>query len=267
MTLDLAAAYRYTTLIVGIGLGIKALETLYLLRAYSSRQIFDFSMVGNDFNLEGRLALVPTRLYSKDGVAGLASLSLMSLAILLLTESGSAAYSLSMFGLIVANVLMYYRQAFGLDGADQMSLLILLTLLLCSAAPSREIREIGLCFIALQLALSYMVSGVAKLASREWRSGRALEGILSTHTYGTALTRKLVSRHKLMCRIGCWGVIITEMALPFGLLLGPAGVIASLSIGLCMHLVIAAIMGLNDFVWSFAAAYPAFIYVGMVLLR
>ena len=267
MSLDIDSVYRYTTLIVGIGLAIKALETLYLLSEYEKRGMLDYAITGNELFLTGRLSTLLGQLYSKPGVSVLSCLSLVSVLALFVVDYGSLAYRVAVLVLIAANVALYYRQAFGLDGADQMSLLILLTILLCSFGPDDvSIKQIGILFIALQLALSYLVSGCAKLISHEWRSGLAIAGILSTYTYGSNFTRKLVTRNKVVCVVGCWGVILTEIAIPFGLLLNDTGVIVALGVGLSMHLAIAVIMGLNDFVWSFAAAYPSFYYVGVVLI-
>jgi hypothetical protein len=250
-------AYLLTILLLGIGLSIKAAETLSLLPEYGKRGSFDYEITGDDALLAGRFAPVWSKLYSQAGVRAVAWLSLASfLATAIVYELGGSV-RVVLVGFILLNVLAHYRQAFGLDGADQMALLLLMVLLFCFIASSdNRVRLLGLWFIALQLALSYIVSGVAKVLSTEWRSGVAIQGILSTYTYGTGTTRRLVIRSRRLCQILCWSVMLTEIAIPFGLLLGRRGALAALTLGALLHVSIALIMGLNDFVWSFVAAYP-----------
>lgn len=162
--------------------------------------------------------------------------------------------------LIVANVALYFRHGYGLDGADQMSLLILLTVFLCTVIINNNaIKEVGVWFIALQLSISYIIAGVAKLISSQWRSGLALQGIFSTYTYGTVLTKKIFTNHKSLSMVFCWTVIIFEITYPFVLFFNAE--MFFISIGILFHLSIAVIMGLNDFVWRFATAYPLFYYI------
>lgn len=261
--MDLASTYWLTVVILGVGLSIKALETLHLLPEYASRRALDFEIAGDDSLLGSRISRTFGVLYSKSGVLVLSCVSISVFLLLLFIGRDARAFPYVLLAFIAVNVAMYYRQGFGLDGADQMSLLILVTVLLCFVASGRPgVQAIGVWFIALQLGLSYLVSGVAKLFSREWRSGVAIEGILSTYTYGTNFMRSLVTGRRGLCVLAGWAVIVTEIALPFALLFGDRGVLAAMAVGLMLHLSIAVIMGLNDFVWSFAAAYPAFYYVG-----
>ncbi len=265
--MDLESTYRLTLVILGTGLSIKALETLHLLPEYASRRALDFEIAGDDLLLGSRFSGGFNALYSRSGVLALSCLSILSFLLLLFTRPHYPEYRYVVLAFILANVAMYFRQGFGLDGADQMALLILVTVLLCFVASERPgVQLIGTWFIALQLGLSYFVSGAAKLLSREWRSGVAIEGILSTYTYGTNSMRWLVTRRRPLCLLLAWGVIVTEIALPFALLFGARGVAIGLTIGLLLHVSIAVVMGLNDFVWSFAAAYPSFYYVGAHVL-
>lgn len=261
--MDTGIAFHATVLILGVGLSIKSLETLHLLAEYGRRGLLDYRIAGSDAGLSGRFAPQLERLYSMRGVALLCMLSLAAYLGLWLIEPGDAGYRVVLVAFVGANAAMYYRQAFGLDGADQMALLILFTTLLCVVPfDDGRIRAIGLWFIGLQVALSYLVSGVAKLQSPEWRRGLAIRGILSTYTYGTGATRRVVTRSRVLSLPLAWSVILVEIALPFGLLLPPRGVLLTIAIGLALHVSIAIVMGLNDFVWSFAAAYPAFYFVG-----
>ncbi len=255
--------YHYTLVIAGVGVAIKSLETLALRREYQARGVFDYTIVGNDALAGSPFAPLFTRLYSWKGVATLSIVGVITFSGLMVSDPGTAAYTVAATLMIASSIAIYYRQAFGLDGADQMTFLVLITTLFCFIVSSvAAIRAIGIWFIALQLALAYFVSGAAKLVSKEWRSGTAISGILSTYTYGTGLTRKLFTRNSWLCVALCWSVIVVEMLLPFGLFLEPVGVAATLGVAFAMHVSIAVVMGLNDFVWAFAAAFPSFYYVG-----
>jgi hypothetical protein len=60
------------------------------------------------------------------------------------------------------------------------------------------------------------------------------------------------------------GVILFETVFPLAYICSPTLFLVLLTGGLIMHLLIGFIMGLNDFVWSFAAAYPSLLYLYFV---
>ena len=87
--------------------------------------------------------------------------------------------------ILAASVMVtLLRSGYGLDGADQMSFIALAS----GAAgmilgPDTAAANVVLAFLAAQLALSYLVAGIAKLVSPEWRSGIGLQGVFSTASY------------------------------------------------------------------------------------
>ena len=260
--MSLQVAYHATALLVAAGLAVKALETLYLLPEYGRGRILDYAYAGDDGPRSPLARGVYDRVYSQAGVRFLAILTMAAGATIALAPYGTGVYLAALVVLGAADYALHARQVFGLDGADQMSLLIVLTLVLCSVLASDPgVQRLGLWFIAIQLSLAYLVSGIAKLLSAEWRRGVALRGILSTYTYGTPFFRRLLLRHPTVSLLGCWAVMLTEVALPIGLFAGVPGALVVMAVGMTMHLGIAVVMGLNDFVWSFLAAYPAFLYV------
>ncbi len=262
--MEISAAYYLTILIMGTGLVIKSCEILVTINDYDSRRIFDWNIVGSDKLLYSRLTRLFGSVYSKSGVTAICGLTIASFLLMISVRFESILFYIGLSVLAIANLVLYFRQGYGLDGADQMIMLILLTLLTCFVVvDDQQIREIGLWFIALQLALSYIVSGLAKLVSKQWRSGVATQGILSTYTYGTWLTRKFLTSGSASSinRLLCWMVILIESLFVLTLFLDPSILFWCLIGGLLFHLSIAVVMGLNDFVWSFAAAYPAYYYI------
>lgn len=69
----------------------------------------------------------------------------------------------------------------GGDGAEQMALIVVVAAVLVTGPfCSDGSYEIALWFIGGQCLLAYFASGVAKLTSRTWRSGVAIEQITAT---------------------------------------------------------------------------------------
>lgn len=150
--------------------------------------------------------------------------------------------------------------AYGIDGSDRMTLILLLAVTLYYAFPHTAAGIAVACFIALQSMLAYFTSGMVKLVSPMWRKGRAIPSILSTDTYGSTLFNRLFTRLPMAAKLLCWLTIIFECSFPLVILASPKAALVLLACALSFHLMIAATMGLNGFVWTFAATYPAIIY-------
>jgi hypothetical protein len=58
-----------------------------------------------------------------------------------------------------------------------------------------------------------------------------------------------------------WSVMLAEAGAPLAVLLPAHGIALALVAGLAFHVANAACMGLNTFVWSFLATYPAVLLV------
>jgi hypothetical protein len=167
----------------------------------------------------------------------------------------SVANAINGFFLVVAFLsYLFFNSfiAFGFEGADQMAAIVLFCLLIKNLIPTAEyIAEI---FLIVQLILSYVVSGIAKLASRHWRDGSAIVMILSTNSFGIGKLNWL-TQNKSLAKFICLSVILFEISwvvLP----LNSYVAVTFVTLGMLFHLANAYLMGLNLFVWSFAAAYP-----------
>jgi hypothetical protein len=112
-----------------------------------------------------------------------------------------------------------------------------------------------------QLCVSYAASGLAKLISSDWRSGRAMELILRTDIYGGTWFARLVRSHPNFGKIMTWYTIVWESTYPAVYLLDPRRARLVLLIAKCFHFGIAYAMGLPRFFWAFGAAHPAAEYV------
>lgn len=160
--------------------------------------------------------------------------------------------------LALAMLLLNYRHIYGLDGSDQMALLVVTALAI--GLLTNETR-LSMTFIAAQASLAYFVSGVAKLRGRVWRSGDAVPLILSTRSYGFPQIGGFLQHMPWAGKAATWSTIAFECAFPVALF-GPLPIVmAMLATGLAFHVASAGLMGLNVFPWAFAATYPAILYL------
>ncbi|MBX2833353.1 MAG: HTTM domain-containing protein [Micavibrio sp.] len=145
-------------------------------------------------------------------------------------------------------------------GADRMGMLILSALTLIAFLPDERWKTFVLGYLAVQVVLSYFISGAVKVVEREWRSGCALRDVFLFSSYPVSDDlRALASRPRLLCFAG-WFVIIFELAFPLFLLWQPA-LIMALGIGFIFHLANAFLFGLNRFIWVWIASYPSILWL------
>jgi hypothetical protein len=161
----------------------------------------------------------------------------------------------------VTTVAIALRSPFGLDGSDQMSAFIFSTLALTRLFPRPTVESVFLWVLALQSCLAYFTAGFAKLVSPVWRSGAAISGIGSTRMYGSPLAMRLVNRRSWFCFGLAWSIILTECLFPVALF-APFPVTSAILVGGALfHIMSGSVMGLNTFIWSFVATYPAILWV------
>jgi hypothetical protein len=165
---------------------------------------------------------------------------------------------------LVAALAVSVRSPYGLDGAFQMTIVILVAFSLGEigqALGSRHALDLAVGTVALQLALSYAIAGFAKAVSPMWWEGRALRGIMLTQTYGAPGLFGRIATSDALWRLPSRFIIAFELVLGCFPLLPTSAAVAVLAVGVAFHAGNAAVMGLNDFLVSFLAAYPAAIYL------
>ena len=144
-------------------------------------------------------------------------------------------------------------------GADKMALLILTCLGVAHLVPSTYWQELALAYLAVQLVLSYFISGWVKLANPDWRSGQALSDVFAFSAYPVAENLRALAARRSLLKAGSWAVIHLEVAFPLALL-HPFALIPALVATALFHLANACLFGLNRFFWIWIAAYPALIW-------
>lgn len=138
-------------------------------------------------------------------------------------------------------------------GADKMVLLALTCLVAAHYLPN---GDIALAYLAVQLVLSYVVSGWVKLKNPDWRSGRALAEVFALSAYPQSEHLRALGTNLALMRAGSWAVIGFELAFPLALLTAPA-LYAALALAAVFHAVNAVLFGLNRFLWAWVAVFPA----------
>ncbi len=144
-------------------------------------------------------------------------------------------------------------------GSDRMGLLILYCLAAFHVLPASPFKELAFGYLALQVVLSYFVSGWVKIVNPDWRNGRALQDVFLFSAYPVSEDlRGFANRPKLLLSAS-WGVMLLELIFPF-LLLSKSALLFGLVCTAFFHLMNACFWGLNRFVWVWIASYPSLIW-------
>ncbi len=145
-------------------------------------------------------------------------------------------------------------------GSDRMGILILTALTLAHLLPSQSLKELAIGYLAMQLILSYFISGWVKLINPDWRKGRALAEVFQFSAYPVSEDLRSMAKRKTLLLMGSWGVIALEILFPFAMLT-QSSLIAALILAACFHLANGCLFGLNRFVWTWIAAYPSLLWL------
>ena len=163
---------------------------------------------------------------------------------------------------LIGYFYLFYRLPYALDGADQMTLFVLIGLMIMLLdRGAGDFVRLGATAVTLHTAVSYITSGVAKLGSPIWRSGAGLSGIMNSGEFGNRPLAGLISRCRGLHLLLSWAVMLTHVAVGVAILAGGPIVYAALAAAMAFHIAVALTMRLNNFVWAFGAAYPSILFM------
>jgi hypothetical protein len=264
---DLNDTFLAIRLLWGVGVLIGSLELLRDADDFGPRGFFSWIILREDLSTP----LLRALLDRCSSVAAFRLLHVLRLAAALAVPwqpYPSPGCTLAIGIIVATTCYLHARAPFGLDGADQMSLITAVTLLLGAVVVGTP-RALDLClwFITFQLLLSYSTAGLAKLVSPTWRNGNAVVFVLDTETYGNRRLSGWLLDRSWRPAAAAWAVIIFECLFPVAFALGGPVWWIFLAGGVLMHLGIAAVMGLNLFLFAFLATYPAAIYCSLQVGR
>jgi hypothetical protein len=206
-------------------------------------------------------------LFWERSIAWLLNLRIAAAVGLILTpRAGWAAVALLV--IIATSWFLTMRSWLGGDGSDEMGQIVSIGVLLIALGiwlNQLTLSFAGTLLIGGQLTISYFFAGFAKLLSAEWRQGRAMVGVTGTHIYGHALTARVFGGSAVLSKCFCWLVIISETLFPLFILAPPKIFLITVTAFFMFHLSHAYFMGLNTFVWAFAAAYPSVLLLNQLI--
>lgn len=183
----------------------------------------------------------------------------LGLCLALLAGQGWAVWGLMALGLWW---LRRYDGPFN-GGSDKMTLLILACLSVAEAAQALDRpfwAEMALGYLAVQLVLSYVISGQVKLANPAWRRGEALRDVFLFSAYPVSEDLRRLAENRLVTFWGAWVVMLVEAGFPL-FLLHPGALALGLTLAAGFHFSNACLFGLNRFFWIWLCAYPALIWL------
>jgi hypothetical protein len=262
--MDASLAMRTSTAIMCIGLVLTTAELLSAHRIYARN-----GLLARDIAIL-QYPIVTARL---GGLHGWLGTRISPFSLLLLLRLTAAVYALIVVAigdietlplgvLLITTIALGLLMPFGLDGGHHMNLVLLVGLTVAAAFPEGSLAwRAGLAFITIQAVLSYVLAGIAKVTSETWRRGAAPAGIFSTDVYGHKWVYAWLAGRPLRGRAVAWATIAFECsfaAVPF---VGLETAWPLLTLGLGFHVASALLMGLNGFLFAFAAAYPIIVLV------
>lgn len=260
---SIAFTYQATLCILSVGLFIAALEDLKNWQMFKSTGLLSWRVSRLSFKWPAkdlRLKLCNSLLHDNAFKCSIYLRALASLLLLIFSILNIVS-SILICVLFSLNLLMNFRSPYGLDGSYQMNLVVLFALSLGSVfGIDSQISITCLLFIAAELISSYFIAGFSKLISPVWRKSSALHGIFSTRNFGHSFFYRLISWSELLTTILSWYIFLFEMLFFTVLFFHPAYTVVFFTIGFLFHVFNAIVMGLNNFLLSFLAAYPALFY-------
>lgn len=259
-SLELTHVFKATAVLVGIGQVLAGAEMSYLHARGHLEKYLPYRIVRlHRRYLPSSFTHHRRYLFLAAVVRIIAGLSLA------VAEPFTAGFTLAAAVLLLTVLVDGYRNILGGEGSDQMFLILITCLVLTGNGFTDSCgQQIGLLFIAAQAVLAYTTSGVAKALSHEWRTGRAIPGILATVGHGYPPIGAVFLRSRAIAIASSWFVIIYESAFLLALT-GPVPAMIAISLGIVLHLSIAAVMGLNLFTFAFLATYPSIYWLSWVL--
>jgi hypothetical protein len=258
---DLGQAYALMLRICGAGIVIDALERMVTARKYRDDGLFSWVV------LRQRLAILPgwwrllaDRLFQGAGpLMAVLTIRIAAVVVVVLDPVGSPAFSVGLTVLVVTHLYIYVRTSgMATIGADHMTLVVcggswLATVVAGGTLAARA----GMWFVAAQSCLGYAVAGIAKLRAPKWRSGEAVVLVLSTYTNGNPGLHALVRSRRWLAWALCWSTMLWETTFPLVLVVPRFWMAPLLAVGVLFHASLAALMGLNLFLFAFPSTYVA----------
>lgn len=243
----------WTRILVAIVVVVQSFEQLWLNKVFSSQGPWRWVTLRRDFrDLSGLIDFLFSDIVPHPAF----SLMRIFLSFTLLIYSHWAF----VFVLLISQLLLLSRWRGNFNGgSDHMSVILLGTLSLALAFPEGRLAQGAVMYLGLQSLLSYFIGGWIKIKKPNWRQGKALPVFIRLSSYQENQTVRRSINKTWLSLIASWVVMLFEMSAP-AVLLFPDYLPWFLTGALMFHLLNFYILGLNRFVFTWIATYPAIIW-------
>jgi hypothetical protein len=253
VALSAATLWVSSQRLIALAVLLQSLEWLRVREVFADTGVWRFAVLEPEL----RTLPQPLRMLSLGTLRYRAFVALLCVrvAAALLLMAAGVSWLLPLLCVSQLLVCIRFRGASN-GGSDAMSLVALIALsaaVCCGDSPFA--RHAALLYVAVQVTLSYVIAGLAKLRQPDWRSGLALRHFLSVSAYGAPCW----CAHQTLARAASWLVIAFECGFVLAWL-SPSWCLGWLGCGLGFHVVNAYLFGLNRFVFAWLAGYPAVLY-------
>jgi len=240
----------------GLAAAIAALELLCVRHALADTGVFGWPTLRAELVTAPRwLRAIADRVLSYRGIVVVLVIQLASALALPWLTHPAVPWIVFASSLLIS---IRFRGTYN-GGSDAMLLVVMLALGLARSAPGSPLAAAGLAYAAAQLVLSYFVAGISKLGEPAWRSGRAIPMLMRVAHYRTPAWATTVLSKPPIARLAAWSMLAFECAFPLALV-RPSVCAVLVICGAAFHVVNAVVLGLNRFLWTWLAAYPALLY-------
>jgi hypothetical protein len=264
-----ADALASCTRIAALGLLLVTCQWLWNWRLLRSHDLFSWHLLRTrrGFTQKGWTARVGDALLHFPQFVVVLVICAVAAGFLVVHPESAPVSPYVLTAIVVTTLLTHLRLfPYGATGADRMLFLIFGALWLLQLAPASTLAQQGcLWFLALQVTLSYLTSGVCKIVSADWRCGKVMSRILQNPYFVTERMARELRRHTNMPQWVSWGGMLWELTFPLFFIISWSWGGVFLLVGLLFHLLNAVILGLNTFVFAWLATYPALIYCRLQL--
>jgi Vitamin K-dependent gamma-carboxylase len=258
---SLEVALLWTQRLTGLAVCLQTLELLWLRRALADDGVWRWAILRQEHAalpapLRGAFAvLLPYRPF-----VWLLVLR-VPLGCLFAAGVGELGWVLLLTQLLVS---ARFRGTFN-GGSDYMTMVLLLGSSLAALPGGGALAaRAGLGYICAQLVLSYFIAGLVKLRNPAWRAGEALRTVLRSPRYAAPRWAKALAGRPTLALLASWLLMGFELGLPLSLASSSSATLA-MALGLGFHVTNALVLGLNRFLFAWAAAYPALCYFAAAL--
>lgn len=242
-------------LIIAVAVVLQTTELLFAYRRWSRGGVWRFETLSTELvELPLPLRLLLRALLPAGSFVAVLLVRLLCALVLLVWLHPVLVGLLFVTTLLVA---VRWRGTFN-GGSDCMTLVVLTGLGIATVTDEPRWSEAGLWYIAVQSCLSYFIAGATKLRASKWRSGAALVVFVHDSCYGPGRIVSVLSRPWLRCVLA-WGLMLFECCFPLAVL-DPGIALWFVGAGLVFHTANVYVLGLNRFLFAWAATYPALLW-------